>query len=561
MKLILPAVICLCIFHKTNAQSVPSQKIFSRYDTMRGSITPYRMGWDVLQYDITVQPDILQKSITGKTIMTYYESAAVHTMQIDLQQPLVVDSIVNSNTHYKFTRDSNVCFVYVKDSLAKYKIAPGIRTLTIYYHGKPMESKRAPWDGGLVWRKDSLGRPWVATACQGVGASVWWPCKDHQSDEPDSGVTVHIIVPDTLAAISNGRLKNILPKPNGYAMWNWVVKNPINLYDVTMNIGNYVQWNDTLMGEDGKLDLQYWVLDYNKERAMKQFEQVKPLLHSHEYWFGKYPFYEDSYKLIETPYLGMEHQSGVAYGNKFKNGYFRFFDNTDLSGTGWGMKWDYIIVHESGHEWFGNSITTKDMADMWVHEGFTDYSETLYTETLFGKQAGQEYCEGLRRKIKNDKPIIAPYNVNEEGSGDMYYKGANMINTIRNVMDDDAKFREILQGLNHDFYHQTVTTKQVEEYISGKSGINFSKTFDQYLRTTQIPVLDYYYNEKEGKFWYRWSNCVKGFNLPVVLQPGTKFLEAKEKWKKHKIKGDVSSLLLSLQQRYYITLHQLTAKP
>ena len=561
MKTFLLAIIGSLICSLANAQLMVPKEIFTKADTLRGSITPYRFGWDVLQYDITVQPDILQKTIKGKTIITYFESLAVHTMQIDLQQPLIIDSITANNTSYKFSRDGNVCLVYLRDSLAKYKISPGTRHIAIYYHGQPVEAKKAPWDGGIVWNKDSLGRPFVGTACQGLGASVWWPCKDHQSDEPDSGVTVHLIVPDTLVGVSNGRLQNISPQPNGYRMWNWIVRNPINTYDVTMDIGKYVMWNDTLMGEAGRLDLQYYVLDYNFLRARQQFEQVKPMLHSHEYWFGKYPFYEDGYKLIETPFLGMEHQSGVAYGNKYGNGYL----GRDLSGSGWGLKWDYIIIHESGHEWFGNNITTNDIADMWVHEGFTNYSEVLYTEYMYGKQAGQEYCIGMRKRIENMSTIIGIYGVNKEGSSDMYAKGANMLNTIRTVINDDEKFRQILRGLNHDFYHKTVTSQQVEQYLNDHSGIDFSKVFDQYLRTIQIPVLEYYFNEKNRKLYYHWSNCVKGFTLPLMLHSADISLQLSpsEKWKKIKLKqaADLNLVTDADKSSYYIKVNQLTTKP
>ncbi len=561
MKKSFLVLIYCCIFLFPKAQLLQLKNKFTNVDTLRGSITAGRLGWDVLHYDITVAPDFNNRTITGKTIITYFESLAVKNMQIDLQQPLIVDSVVGENNiNYKFARDNNICWVYIRDSLAMYKISPGIRHITIYYHGHAVEAKRPPWDGGLVWRNDTLGRPILGTACQGTGASVWWPCKDHQSDEPDSGVYVHLTAPDSLVAVSNGRLQNILPQANGFNMWNWVVKNPINTYDVTMNIGKYVSWSDTLMGEEGKLDLQYWVLDYNLEKAKKQFEQVKPMLHSHEYWFGRYPFYEDGYKLIETSFLGMEHQSGVAYGNRYQNGYL----GRDLSATGQGLKWDFIIVHESGHEWFGNNITTKDIADMWVHEGFTNYSETLYIENMFGKDAAQEYCLGLRKKIKNDIPIIGYYGVNNEGSGDMYNKASNMINMIRYIMQDDNKFRNMLRGLNNDFHHQTVTTQQVEQYINDRSGINFNQIFDQYLRTIQVPVLEYYFNTRRRKLYYHWTNCIKGFNLPLLLK-GKNLVKLKpiEKWSKKKLKhdSDISIISSADNNYYYIKTKQLTQKP
>ena len=296
-------------------------------------------------------------------------------------------------------------------------------------------------------KKMQQDRPWMSVACQGLGASVWYPCKDHQSDEPDNGASLSIIVPDTLVAVGNGRLKNKISNNNGTTTYTWEVKDPINNYNIIPYIGKYVNWSDTLQGEKGTLDLSYWVLDYNLEKAKKQFEQVKPMLRCFEYWFGPYPFYEDGYKLVESPHLGMEHQSAVAYGNGYQNGY----RGMDLSGSGWGIKWDFIIVHESAHEWFANNITTKDIADMWVHESFANYSETLYTEWLFGKEAGNEYNYGIRRRIENDRPIIGPYGVNKEGSGDMYYKGGNMLQTIRHAINDDEKFRNILRGLNQNF--------------------------------------------------------------------------------------------------------------
>jgi aminopeptidase N len=506
-----------------------------------------------------VQPDIVAKTIEGKNRITYKEDLPVRIMQIDLQQPLIIDSIKGNNTSYKFRRDGNVYFVYLRDSLAQYKFAPGIRQLTVYYHGSPKEAKRAPWDGGLIWKTDMHNNPWIATACQGLGASVWWPCKDHQSDEPDSGMTIHIIAPDSLTAISNGRLQNVSSSRGGYKTWTWQVKNPINTYDVTMNIGKYSKWNDTLMGEGGKLDLEYWVLDYNLEKGQKQFEQVKPMIRSHEYWFGKYPFYEDSYKLVETPFLGMEHQSAVAYGNKFENGYL----GRDLSGSGWGLKWDFIIIHESGHEWFGNSITSKDLADMWVHEGFTCYSETLFTETMFGKQAGAEYNFGIRKNIKNDKTIIGFYGVNKEGSGDMYYKASNMLNIIRQSINDDTKFRNVLRELSATFYHQTVTTRQIEDFISKKSGHDFSKVFDQYLRTTQVPTLEYYFSKNKQKIFYRWANCVSGFNLPIIISEEKEnfIITPTENWKVTALpkKLTLSTLAETIEKRYYVMTKQVKA--
>lgn len=553
---------CLLIIGSDTAFSQNIISAFTKYDTLRGSITTCRKGWDVMHYDLTVQPDIKFKTLKGKIVISYYESEAVKNMQIDLQQPLMIDSLLgNDNQTLTFRRDSNVCIVNVRDSLTMYKISPGMRKLTVFYHGQPKEAKRPPWDGGMVWQSDSLNRPFIGTACQGTGASIWWPCKDHQSDEPDSGANIHLIIPDTLIGVSNGRLQSVNQLADGYKIWHWVVTNPINTYNITMNIGNYKSWSDTLMGVVGKLDLQYWVLDYNLEKAKKQFEQVKPMLRNHEFWFGKYPFYEDGYKLIEAPFLGMEHQSGVAYGNLYQNGY----KGRDLSNTGHGLQWDFIIVHESGHEWFGNNITTNDIADMWIHEGFTNYSEVLYTQTLLGKQAAQEYCIGLRKKVKNDTQIIGKYGVNSEGSSDKYYKASNMINMIRFMINDDEKFRNILIGLNTDYFHKQVSTTDIEDYINRKSGINFSKIFNQYLRTTQIPTLEYYYDLKKKKLHYHWSNSIKEFNLPLVyvINGQTIKLFPREKWKKKKVKQpDILNMFTSNENSYYfIQYKSLQQKP
>ncbi|HRF24405.1 MAG TPA: M1 family metallopeptidase, partial [Chitinophagaceae bacterium] len=381
------------------------------------------------------------KSIQGNVEIEFdvVKTGANKLMQIDLQQPLEIDSIVfNGSQIHTFKRDGNVYMVdfgkfdfqIAADDTKIVKGKQAAFSLNVYYHGKPRVAVMPPWDGGWIFSKDAKGRPWMTVACQGLGASVWYPCKDHQSDEPDAGATLSIIVADTLVAVGNGRLINKTDNKNGTTTWEWKVKNPINNYNLVPYIGKYVNYNDTLMGEKGKLDLNYWVLDYNLEKAKKQFgRDVKRMLHAFEYWFGPYPFYEDSYKLVESPHLGMEHQSSIAYGNKYLDGYL----NSDLSGTGWGKKWDYIIVHESGHEWFGNNITTKDIADMWVHEGFTMYSEALFIEYYYGKKAADEYVAGLRSNINNDIPLIGLYGINREGSGDMYNKGANMIHTIRQI--------------------------------------------------------------------------------------------------------------------------------
>ena len=491
------------------AQLFNQKKYFTRADTLRGSITLERAWWDVVKYDLHITPNIQQHTITGFNTITFLVTAPGQTMQIDLQQPLIVDSVVGINKKYKYKQEGNACWVYTSGWAVT--DAP-LQQITLYYHGKPKEAVKPPWDGGIVWRKDANGNPWVSVACQGLGASIWWPCKDHQSDEPDS-MAIHVTIDSSLVNISNGRLRSVQDNHNGTKTWSWFVSNPINNYNVTMNIGKYTHWHDVYNGEKGLLNLDFWVLDYNLDKAKEQFKQVKPMLKCFEYWFGPYPFYTDGYKLVEAGYLGMEHQSAIAYGNKFMNGYL----GNDLSNTGWGLRWDYIIIHESGHEWFGNNVTTKDMADMWVHEGFTQYAEVLYTEFLFGKEAANAYLQGLRYDIKNDTPIISHYGVNKEGSGDMYAKGSNLIHMIRTIIHNDTLFRSILRGLNKTFYHQTVTTQQIEAYINKHSCYNFTPLFNQYLRTTQIPVLEYAIVKKPKSNYmrYRWTNCIEGFKMKL----------------------------------------------
>ena len=493
---------------------------FTHADSLRGSYGPARSWWDVTKYDLHVKFNLEDSSISGWNIITFKVLKKGNLMQIDLQEPLVIDSIFEINetpfepkrTAYKkekvksYYKDGNAYFVSTTNNNLQ-----TTNKLIVYYHGKPHVAKNAPWDGGIVWARDKNKNPWISIACEGLGASVWYPCKDHQSDEPDSA-ELHITAPSELVSVGNGRLRSKIDNKDGTSTYSWAVVNPINNYCIIPYIGKYVNFNEVYKGEKGNLDMNYWVLDYNLEKAKKQFTDAPKMMKAFEYWFGPYPFYEDGYKLVDAPHPGMEHQSAIAYGNSYQNGYY---GRGDLSGTGWGMKWDFIIVHESGHEWFGNNITSKDIADMWIHESFANYSETLFTEYYYGKKAASEYVIGIRKRIVNDIPIIGPYGVNKEGSSDMYYKGGNMLHTIRQIINNDEKFRMILRGLNKTFYHKTVTSKQVEDYINKNSGIDFSKVFDQYLRTIMIPTLEYKIQKRN--LFYRWTNCVKGFNMPVKI--------------------------------------------
>ena len=542
MKISLQIIIfCMLLSCDSSAQLFTTKSNFTRQDSLRGSINSYRNWWDVLRYDITVTPDYNTRSIAGNVVITYNENEPGHTMQIDMQEPMVIDSVLQENKSLEFIREGNVYWVTVRDSLKKYSNKPAKKTVHIYFHGTPRAAKNAPWDGGWIWKKDGQGRPWMSVACQGLGASVWYPCKDHQSDEPNAGASLTVNVPDTLVAVANGKLKSKKVN-NGLASYKWEVNNPINNYNIIPYIGKYVNFTETYKGEKGNLVSDYWVLDYNLEKAKKQFKQAPMTLKAFEYWFGPYPFYEDGFKLVEAPHLGMEHQSAVAYGNKFENGYL----GRDLSGTGIGLKWDFIIVHEVGHEWFGNNITTNDVADMWVHEGFTSYSETLFTEFHFGKKDANQYVIGNRKNIENKAPMIGIYGVNREApSSDIYYKGANLLHTIRQIINDDNKFRNTLRGLNKTFRHQTVTTKQIEQYISKQSGKDLSKIFDQYLRNKKLPTLKL--NVDGNRLKYKWDNVIEGFNMPVKLTNG-KWLYPTGKWQEISI----TQKSINLDPNFYI---------
>ena len=498
---------------------------YTHADTLRGSNGRGRAWWDVRRYDLHLNFDTVSQSIQGYNIISFsIIKAPADSLQIDLQQPMQIDSVFIIEqyllkrdirkpedtliyTRIDYTREGNVWWLH--HNFHKWAIGQN-KQLLICYHGSPHKAVNPPWDGGFTWTRDSSGKQWIAVSCQGLGASVWWPCKDAQWDEPDNGMTISLQVPRRYKAVSNGRLTDtVMSADKRTITWQWQVKNPINNYDATFYIGDYVHWHDTLMGEKGKLDLDFWALRYNEERAKKQFAVVKQMIHCFEYWMGPYPFYEDGYKLVEAPYLGMEHQSAIAYGNNYKMGYKGF----DRTGTGYGMDFDYIIVHESGHEWFGNNITARDEADMWVHEGLTTYSESLFTECLMGREKAMKYSKGERHNIQNDKPIIGDYGVNNEGSGDMYDKGASILYMIRVMAHDDDRFRMMLRGLGKEFYHQAVTTRQIEEYIAGHTGLDLKAFFNQYLRKADIPVLAYYL--KDGALYYKFLNTVPGFTLPV----------------------------------------------
>lgn len=551
-RILIPALVFAFmpgIFPADAQYLAPETRQFTRQDSLRGSITPEREWWDLTYYHLDIQVNPSDSSINGRNTVTYRVKRSAETMQIDLQPPLEIKKATQNGRDLEFSREGNVFWIRMAGTQE-----PGsICSVELTYGGKPKVSNRPPWEGGITWRTDSKGLPFIASSCQGDGASLWWPCKDHMYDEPDS-MLISVTVPSGLMNVSNGRLRSTVRNRNNTTKYNWFVANPINNYGVNINIADYAHFSEVYNGEKGRLDCDYYVLRENLEKAKVHFKQAPMMLAAFEYWFGPYPFYEDGYKLVEVPYLGMEHQSSVTYGNGYQNGY----RGVDQSGSGWGDKFDFIIIHESGHEWFANSITYEDIADMWVHESFINYSESLYVEYFYGKEAGNEYAVGTRRNIRNDRPVTGVYNVNNSGSGDMYSKGGNMLHTIRQIIDDDEKFRNILRGLNSEFYHQVVKGYQIEDYISEKTGINLKPVFDQYLRDIRIPVFEYFISD--GKLNYRWNNCVPGFNMPLRIYvsgermditPSTKFSSVKLKTEKAEVAVD---------NNYYVAVLKMTEK-
>ncbi|MGI9533301.1 M1 family metallopeptidase [Lutimonas sp.] len=539
MKKCIVLSIILTIF--TTALS--AQK-FERKDSLQGTITKERAWWNLVHYDIEVNIDINSKFISGKNTIQYEVLESDSIIQIDLQSPMKLTLARQNGSFLTYKREYGAYFIKLPDVQEK----GSTQEITIAFEGNPVESMNPPWDGGFVWKKDKNQNPFIANANQSIGVSAWLPSKDIPYDEPDLGMDIRISSPENVISVSNGRLLETTKNPDGTKTFYWKVENPINGYSINMNLADYVHFNDVFEGEKGPLDLDFYVLSYNLEKAKKQFKQVPKMLEAFEHWFGPYPFYNDGYKLVEVPYLGMEHQSSVTYGNNYENGYL----GSDLSDTGEGLKFDFIIIHESGHEWFANSITNYDIADMWIHESFTTYSEVLYLDYHFGKASGNSYLKGFRERAINLSPIIGIYGVNKRGSGDMYIKGAAMIHTLRQIMDDDEKFRELLRAINKEYYHQTVSSATLEKFIMDYTNLELSGFFDQYLRNIKIPVLQFKINN--GVLKYRFRNTVDNFQIPLktTINDEVVWLKPTKKWQTYASEAKVSQF--NLDDNFYVYL-------
>jgi aminopeptidase N len=497
----------------------------------------YQEWWDIQHFEIDLKPDYNRKFISGTNTIQFKVLRAGQQMKIDLFQPMNILRVLWRNQSLPFHREENAYLIEFPSPLHKYMI----ESISIEFEGHPQEATKPPWESGWIWTSDKMGRPWVSVAAQGTGAAVWLPCKNQLNDEPNLGVLLNITVPDTLVAIANGKLTKSVINKDRTTTYQWKVANPINHYSIIPYIGKYANSNTSYHGLKGILDRSYCVLDYNIEKAQQHFRQTDTILSAFEYWMGPYPFYEDGYKIVEAPMPGMEHQSAIAYGNHFENGYA----GTDMSSTGWGLKWDFMLVHESGHEWFGNSITANSVNDSWFHEAFGKYLETLYTDYAFGTVAGDAFSQGIWKRIKNDAPVIG------SGTSDQYYKGSALLHMIRKSVGDEI-FRQLLHSLNKQYYHSTITTEQLLNHINNFTGTDFTKIFEQYLRSVDVPVLEYYF--KQGYLHFRWTNCVQGFNLAVPVTIGNKnkiITKPTTAWSKIKTgRGDS----LSVDKNYYIKI-------
>lgn len=506
-------ILLLCTCVRAQKADYFADRDFTLTDTLRGSLRPERTSFDVTYYHLDIEIHPSERSLEGRVDMDYRTVAPTKRLQIDLFENMQIDSIKQGGRRLNYNRMGNAVFV----DLPRRQTPDAVtRTLSIWYGGVPVAAKNAPWDGGFVWSLDQKDRTWIAVACEGTGASLWWPNKDHLSDEPDS-MLISVTVPKRLFVASNGNLRDEVELDNNYQKrYDWFVSYPINNYNVSFGIGSYVHFDSTYVAFDGEeLALDYYVLDYNLERARKQFRQVNPMLAAYEFYFDKYPFWNDGYALIETPYLGMEHQSGIAYGNRFMRGYLGGMIPSD-------MDWDYIIIHETGHEYFGNSISVADHAEMWIHESFTTYMEALYVEYLYSEKDAIRYLGTQKRYIKNESPVLGPLGVNFDdfGSSDHYYKGAWMLHTLRHTIGHDEVFFGMVKSFYRDHARSIVSTKQVVDYFSNFTEMDLHPFFEQYLEHPEPPVLEV--RQKGKSVEYRWAADVEGFNYPVgVLISGT----------------------------------------
>ncbi len=502
------ALQCFC-FAALIAQQDAAPLVYTRADTLRGMLTRVRSCYDVTYEHLDVKIDTLHKAIAGSNTIQFRATDNFETMQVDLFANMNVDSItIDKGERALYDREINAVFVHLPVPVKR----GSMHEVRFYYSGSPQVAANPPWQGGFTWTHDKQGNPWIVVTCQGTGASLWWPNKDHQSDEPDS-MLISITVPKGLEDVSNGKLRSTVTLPGGWTRFDWFVGNPINNYNVTVNIGKFAHFSEMFRGEEQVFSLDYYVMPENLEKAKIQFQQVKPMLKCYEKFYGPYAFARDGYKLVESPHNGMEHQSAVAYGNLYIQGY------RGRASSLVGLKFDFIIVHESAHEWWGNSLTSADIADMWIHESFGAYSEALYVEYLYGRNESLAYINGKKSNVRNDRPIIGVYNVHKQGSGDMYDKGQLVLNTLRSVVDNDSLWFATIRGIATTYRRKIVTADDIFRFINEKTGKDLGYFFDQYLKHSKIPSLQVVVTKKgnDVSARYRWNAEVENFRMPIKV--------------------------------------------
>ena len=470
-------------------------------DVPRGAYGPYRANNDLLSYALKLRVDPLAGTIKGTNAIRFRMLADGQRVQLDLAPTLSIDRITMDKQQLKYTRGERSFFVGFPQQLRK----GDEYTVDVAYSGHPQKQGRF---GCFSFDRDKEGKPWIATACEDEGASSWGPAKDQWRDEPQEGMSIEVEVPNGLMDVSNGRFEGSRDLHDGYTAWRWRVHYPINSYDVALNIGEYEHFSGPKHGET---TLDYYALPEDLEKAKAQFEQVPAMLDAYEHYFGEYPFAKDGYKLIEVPYAGMEHQSAVAYGNHFENGYY----GRDWTGVGISPRFDFIIIHESGHEWFGNAVTAADRADMWIHEGWTTYMECLYVEYRFGKADGLRYCNGLKSHVLNDAPILLPRNTDAEPPQDQYFKGALMLNTLRSVIGNDAQWFADIHDFYQHFKYQTLLTEDVVQWWNERTGTDLTAFFNEYLRHGEAPALELQFVPQDERVLYRWRSDEPHFSMPI----------------------------------------------
>jgi aminopeptidase N len=488
----------------------------TKADILRGAYGPYRANNNLLSYHLDVRVDPEKKFISGKNTIRLKMLKDDTRIQLDLADTLSIDKILLGTTPLKYERDSGAVFVDFPETLE----AGHVYSIDFYYSGSPTQTGRF---GGFTFGKDPSGHPWIYTACEGIGASIWWPNKDQWRDEVEN-MQISVSIPNDLVDVSNGRFMGKTDLGGGYTRWDWFVHYPINNYDVSLNIGNYQHFSDRL----GGLSMDFYALPEDLDKAKKQFTQAKGMIRAFQHYFGEYPFKKDGYKLVEVPYSGMEHQSAVTYGNHFANGYLE----RDWTGVGISPRFDFIIIHESGHEWFGNSITAADSSDMWIHEGWTTYLESLYVEYMYGHDDAIKYLNGYKSKVKNEEPIITAREVHGEPPPDQYFKGALFINTLRSIVNDDKRWWKLMRGLYQHFKYQNIMTEDMVQYFNQQTGMNLTPIFDQYLRYTAVPTLELKFDDGKGTVSYRWKVDEPEFQMPVRVgkQDNWQIIRATTDW-------------------------------